>query len=381
MKLMVFRPNPSSDRHAYVPPQMKQAMAEHMQKSVPAHLKNYQQDGRAFIPTHVEKAIVDHMQKSVPAHMKDYVGAYVQQNVVFPNTAAQTTASTMAQPPRRSLTARPPVPQIPRQSGYSRPFNNGPSTLELLKSAQATGAPLTNLPRLDEQPTGQVPNTGQPIPGNPVTENLGSTPAVANSPYPYDFIMNPDQPQPPKTSLLPTTGDGSRGLAVRMGLVAGGLLVLLILFSVVRGLLSGNSNQPQFLSVAQDQQVLIHLTATAAQQQNLSSSNSNFAATAQLSLTTARSDTIAYLGKLGLKKIDAKVLNSKLSPQTDKQLADAAVAATYNETFRDVMKTKLNSYKQDLQNAYNKTTGPQGRKLLSNQFDQAELLLLQLEHN
>lgn len=373
---MAFRPTPSSnDRHAYVPPQMKQALADHMQKSVPAHLKNYQQDGRAYIPTHVEKAIVDHMNKSVPAHMKEYVGAYVQQNVVFPAAGGPQPKAPMSAPhmPRSTAGARQPIPQIPRQPGYSRPLNS-PSTVELIKSAQQTTnpPPLVPLPPADQTP----PSPPQPTPIYPEAP----TPASSDPVYPYDFIMNPDQPATPKKSLLPGSGDsGTKGIVLRVGLVAGGLVVLLIIFSVVRGLLTGGGSQPHLITVVQDQQELVQLTTKATQQQGISTTNSNFAATASLSLSSAQSDMIQYLSVTGVKKIEPKALNLKVSAKTDKQLTDAAVASTYNETFHGLMKTKLETYQRDLQQAYNKTSGPNGRKLLSAQFDQAELLLVQLE--
>lgn len=363
---------------------MKQAMAQHMQKSVPAHLKSYQQDGRAFIPTHVEKAIVEHMQKSVPAHMKEYVGAYVQQNVTFPATGGAQPHAPISVPrtPRPVSAARMPVPQIPRQAGYTRPLGT-PSTAELLKSVQATGTIPASPIIQPDQPTTPVPPAPPVQPGSSPDMYPQSpspfNPEAAPGPHStYDFIMNPEQPATPKKPLLPGSGGGAKSIAIRVGMVAGGLIVLLIIFNVVSGLLSGNGNQAQYIAVVQDQHELVHLTTAALEQEGISTSNVNFAATANLSLGTARGDMIVYLGKTGVKKIEPKILGQKISLQTDKQLADAAVASTYNQTFRELMKAKLQRYKLDLQQAYDKTEGPNGRKLLEDQFKQAELLEIQL---
>lgn len=201
------------------------------------------------------------------------------------------------------------------------------------------------------------------IPGQP----------AAPTPRPYDFIINPEKPAT-KQTLLP----GANSLLMRVVLVTGGLVVLIIAFSVVKGLISGGSNLPSLLAVAQDQQELVHLATNATQQPDLSTTNQDFAATAQLSLTSAQLQLLNYIHVSG-HKVDPKVLNLKLSATTDNLLTAAAAATTYNQTFHDVMKTKLTDYTNDLNQGYRQTKGKNGRTLLSNDYNQAQLLLTELD--
>jgi hypothetical protein len=132
--------------------------------------------------------------------------------------------------------------------------------------------------------------------------------------------------------------------------------------------------------VAQDQQELVHLLTP--QQENLTASladdTKNFAATAKVTLASSQSQVIQYLTSNG-QKVDAKKLGLKINPQTDEQLTTAAAAGTYDETFREIMKSELNTYMNDMSAVYKEATGKKGRALLSDQYNQAQLLLKQLD--
>lgn len=199
-------------------------------------------------------------------------------------------------------------------------------------------------------------------------------PPSAAQPQAYDFIINPEKP-PTKRTLLP----GGNSLLMRVVVVAAGFIILIVAFNVIKALVSGPSNLPSMVTVAQDQQELIHIATAANQQQsNLSISNKNFVATAQISLTSAQSQLLTYLKTNG-KKVSPKILNLKISTTTDAQLAASQTAATYDQTLHDIMKTKLTSYKNDLRHSYQLTKGKKGRALLSSDYDQAQLLLVQLD--
>lgn len=186
----------------------------------------------------------------------------------------------------------------------------------------------------------------------------------------YDFILSPAAP--PKRRPL---GGGS--MLSRLLLVGGILVVLMIVFVVIKNLASGPSNYPVLLTVAQDQQELIHLSTAAGQQQTLATAAKNFATTAQFGLTSQQAQFTDYLKKNG-HHVPAKTLNLKISKTTDDQLAAAASAGTYGQTFKEVMQSQLTTYSQDLKRAYAQTTGRKGRQLLSNDYDAAQLLLQQL---
>ncbi len=95
-----------------------------------------------------------------------------------------------------------------------------------------------------------------------------------------------------------------------MAYIFGGLLALLIIFSILKGLFSSGPVLAPILTVAQDQQEIIHLVSNAAEQQGVAKDNLNFAATTQLSLTTAQSDIIQYLAINHL-----KLSNKKSEPE------------------------------------------------------------------
>lgn len=169
---------------------------------------------------------------------------------------------------------------------------------------------------------------------------------------------------------------------MKIGVVLGGLLLLIIVFSIGRSLLSGSGNTPALTSVAQEQQAMIHILANGAgpqnkQQATLSNNSQNFSATAQVSLASAQSQLIQYMAN-NHKKINAKTLSLKVSPATDQELATAASNSTYETTFKQVMQARLASYEKALQEAYKQANGPIGRKLLSDDFNGAELLRKQL---
>lgn len=216
-----------------------------------------------------------------------------------------------------------------------------------------------------------------PPPVGPPIQPSGAPSGDGTPPPDYGFITQP--PKPPRRGLtLP--GNGSP--LMRIVIVLGGLLVLLILFVVIKGLLSGGGNTQALTTVAQDQQEMIHIitngtTAATQQQAVLSSADQNFAATAQLSLTSAQKQLVAYLKTNG-KKISLKTLNLKISPAIDQQLTTAASNSTYDTTFKQVMQSKLTNYEAALKAAYKQTKGRKGRQLLSNEYNGAQLLLTQL---
>jgi hypothetical protein len=341
----------SIDRQQHIPPHIQQAMNQHMQGTMPAHLKRYMGEG-AYVPSHAQRAINDHMQSSMPAHLKQYAGAYMEQQVLNPNAAPGT-----ATPPQPQA----PVPDRMRldhsnvaAAQYDAKFNTG------LFAPDAQAAPTAP----PQQPQAQV----QPQSVDP------------NSPD-YGFIVQP--PKPPKRGLSLPGFSGGNPLVVRIIVVLGGLLVLLVVFAVIKGLLSGGGNTQALVTVAQDQQEMIHILTNSAgqggsqQQAVLSASNQNFAATAKLSLTSAQTQLITYMKTNG-KKVSTKTLGLKISPATDQQLTTAASNSTYDTTFKQVMQTKLTDYETALGAAYKETKGPKGRKLLINEYNGAKLLLTQL---
>jgi hypothetical protein len=284
------------------------------------------------VPPRVQKIMAQKLERNLPGYMKQYVGPYMQQQVVHPMVGPAMAGPVAGPSPHVSPTLHPPTGESWRQSHF--------------------------------QPT----NSPQPAAPPPAQSSAQPTPAAD----PYTFIT---QPEPPKKGFsLP--GGGS--LVTRLAYGAGGLLVLLIIFSIAKNLIGGPSKLATFLPVAQDQQQIAHLAIVAAQQQNLPVTTQDFIATAGLTVPSNQTGLLQYLANNHY-KVNPKNLTLRINPSLDAQLITAAANTTYDETFRTIMTSQLNTYVNDLKHTYAQTTGPKGRALLSSDYDQAQLLLKQLQ--
>jgi hypothetical protein len=208
----------------------------------------------------------------------------------------------------------------------------------------------------------------------PPPQDGQQTPPINAAGTPYDFIMGSSQPtQTPKTKL-----PGSNSALGRVLLVGGGLIVLLIVFAIVKSILFKGPDFSGFISVAQDQQVLISLTSdeTLGDQPNLSLSSMNFAATAGITATSAQSQILQYL-TTHKQKVKQDKLVLKVKTKTIDELTSAASSGNFDQTFRDIMSAALKTYMADLDAAYN-TAGKNGQALLKSDYAQAVLLQNQL---
>ena len=289
------------------------------------------------VPPRVQQIMAKKLERSVPGYMKQYIGPYMQQNVVHP---------TIGGPP----------------GNFASP--SAPATVQVPPTLHANTGESWRQNHF--QPTNAAPANEAPVQAVPGQPGVPPQPAE-----PYAFITDPVAPK--RSFSLP----GAGSLPLRIAYVAGGLLILLILFSVVKNLAGGSSGTANFLPVAQDQQEMVHLVTIATKQQGLSTNTQNFVATANLSLGSQSSGLLQYLAKNGYKP-KAKLLTQRISPALDSQLAAAVANTTYEQTFQDTMKTQLNTYLGDLTRTYSQTAGKNGRALLNSDYDQAKLLLSQL---
>lgn len=188
----------------------------------------------------------------------------------------------------------------------------------------------------------------------------------------YDFIVN--SATAPKQSPLSNASKPKR-----IALVAGGLLLLFIIFTVIKGVLSGPSPTELYLPLVKDQQQLIQLANTASQQQGLSTVSTNSALTVQAALASDQTATLDYMSKNG-KKLHPKEYTVGLSGALTDQLQTATQAGTYDTTYKDVMSQELQAYSRHLQQVYKQTNGQKGHDLLTKNYQSAELLIQQLQN-
>ncbi len=324
--------NNALNQRTPIPQHIEQAMNQHMQESMPAHLKKYvSSDKPAYVPQQAQKQIEQAMQKSMPGHLKQYAGAYMEQKIVQPNTARPNVTTQSSQ-----------LPSQPRMPDKLRLEHSAPTQQYTVDPAALPNAPA------------------QPAP-----------PADPHQPD-YSFLMEP--PQRPKRPILPGASSGP----MRWLFIGGGLLALMIVFVIIKNLLGGGSSLTGYTTVVADQQELIHLAINAAQQQDLSTDNQNFVATARLTISSAQDDLLKYMSKNHV-KVSSKQLSAKVSKATDDQLDAAASAGTYNQALQAVMKSKLSAYSNDLKRTYQANKGKVGRALVSSDFDQARLLIKQVD--
>jgi hypothetical protein len=188
----------------------------------------------------------------------------------------------------------------------------------------------------------------------------------------YDFFMNPQQPKKPGIV-------GPSSVKSRLLLVVGGIVLLIIIFSVIGAILGGGPNPVQLQTiVAQDQQEIVRLNMAAAHTA-LSPETKNFAITAQFTITSDQQQLVAYLAKNGAKLSD-KQLGLKHSAQNDQNLTTALSAGVYDQTFNGIMKTEMTSYARDLTTAYKSTKGITGRKLLKADYSSALVFLSRIKN-
>jgi hypothetical protein len=187
----------------------------------------------------------------------------------------------------------------------------------------------------------------------------------------FDFIVNPTPP--PKRNLFT---DAS--LPKRIAFIGGSLVILFVLFSIIKGVVSGPSDVDLYVSVAQEQQQIIHIASQASTQQGLSSSSLNSALTTAASITTDQSATLTYMQKNG-KKVNVKTLAKGVSASIDEQFTASAAAGTYDQTYKSVMEQQLQAYARHLQQVYKQTGGAKGHALLTSNYKSAQLLEKQLQ--
>jgi hypothetical protein len=199
----------------------------------------------------------------------------------------------------------------------------------------------------------------------------------------FSFITDPATPftKPSPFGALSLNGTS---MAARVGVIAGALIVLLMLFVIIRNMLSGSAgfNTATLMSVAEDQQELVHLTTTLTQNAQgrsaLNSTTLNSAITIQLTAAAAQTKVIHYL-QTNHYTVNAKLLPLKINTSLDTELANAIAGGTIDTTYQSVVQTQLNTYCNDLRAAYDSNKGVNGRTLLSNDYDGAQLLLQQLK--
>jgi hypothetical protein len=195
----------------------------------------------------------------------------------------------------------------------------------------------------------------------------GPAPYQQPSPDPYQFIM-----ESPKKQKTPGTISGNPFL-MKILLLIGGAIVLLFAIGILVNILFGSRvNVADLTTITQTQQEIIRIAeeGRAATSQTIK----NAAMGTQLALTTQQQETLAFLNKNG-KEVKGKELNLKKSSTTDKQLEQAKTAGVFDSTYSRIMREKVEAYASQLRSAHGKALGRTEKTLLTQHFNETQLLL------
>ncbi len=193
---------------------------------------------------------------------------------------------------------------------------------------------------------------------------------------PYDFIVNPEKPQ--RQPVLNLNGSS---MAMRIGLIAGLVVVIMIVIVIASSIFSSSGgNVTNMTSVAQDQVELIRVATEASQNQSNDISQTTtlyFADNCLLSLSSENQQLLSFLNANGVKLSTAQ-LALKQNSRTDAALQAAAASSTYDTAFLTAMQGDMSTYVSDLKVAFNASTNPKEKQLLSTEYKDALLLNQQL---
>lgn len=203
-----------------------------------------------------------------------------------------------------------------------------------------------------------------------INQNQPQTPQNTNfNSAQYDFITNPNQPT--KTSLLGGGGQKQRILIVVLGALVL-LIIFILVFSLIFGRGSGNANQ--MLAIGRAQTELMRVSELGERKAGSEQAKS-LAVSTKLTMTSQQQTLIQYLQDSGQKRISERDLQTAPNSQTDQTLTTAETNGRFDEAFLSVMNEQLRAYRRLLQETYDSVGGENAKQLLSNDFNQINLLL------
>ena len=201
------------------------------------------------------------------------------------------------------------------------------------------------------------------------TQQPGLPPPTTN---PYEFILNPQKPQKPK----PLQGSMMRLLLI----VGSGVTALVIFLVVIVAFLNSNKSSvtEDMVGLTQIQNEIIRVSHQGTSD-SVQQTTKNLAVTTEYALLTQQTATINYLATYG-RKLAPKEVALKQNAQTDQQFALAKSTSTFDLVFSQVMQNTLTDYAASLKQVFNRTTNPDTKALLSDYYEQTQLLISQVPY-
>lgn len=211
-------------------------------------------------------------------------------------------------------------------------------------------------------------------PQNPYGPAPGQFPGTPHLPSPqdYEFILNA---QKPNRHSYRSSGGGKKFWFLMIGLV---VVLAIIGLVAIFGRSSGGSDYSLLTKTAQDQTEIVRVANLVIAQNGISQSTDNLATNVALTVNSDLTQLKQYLSK-NHHGLSDKQLTAGKNSQTDTALGAANTSGNLDSTYNQTLKDQLNTYQTDLRNAYKATTGPNGQKVLSNAYDNVQLLIKQLK--
>ena len=209
-------------------------------------------------------------------------------------------------------------------------------------------------------------NLESSLSGMPPSDGPYNPPGNGN----FDFILNPKQAaKKPRLSF---------GLKIPRpvkiaAIVTVVLLLLIIIISVFTG--KSNVNSLNFANLMARQQELVRISLLA--EPDLKNDEAiNTAATLISSLGSDQARLKTYLKQQKINVSDQQ-LNKLKNADTDQQLETAKLSNKADDTYLQIAKQQLESYRQALQTTY-KDAGPNAQQILSAAYDSTDVILADL---
>lgn len=189
---------------------------------------------------------------------------------------------------------------------------------------------------------------------------------------PYEFIMSPQKPPKKRFHL------GGGNLAMTVALFAGGALIFMIVVAILLNTFAPQKVSGDLTTMAQVQTELIRVADKGAKT-GTQQVTKNLAITIQFSMNTQRKEMLAFMAKRGV-TVNDKELVLKQNATTDQELASARTTSTFDSVFTGIMQDELTAYANDLKTIYSNATSKSEKELMSDYYEQTQLLISQIPY-
>jgi hypothetical protein len=185
----------------------------------------------------------------------------------------------------------------------------------------------------------------------------------------YDFIMNPQKPAGGGKYL----SLGGSSFILKVLLILGGAAVLMIVLAIVVNIFFGSkTNIDDIVSLAQTQTEVVRVSAEGGKANDQALRNA--AESARETVGSHQQGLLAYLKKHG-RTVKTKELGLKKNTNTDKLLLTAQQSNTFDTTYRQILRSELETYRTQIRLALDHAGDELEKSLLSAEYKETDTLL------